>query len=315
MRTTMRGCILAASCLIAVGLIAGGVANRASAAAVEAKKEELSESYRGSKRDDDAYQKIAPFKLFDNLHYVGPGYVSVWLVPTPAGIILLDTAQEPYVDHVLDSIKKSGFDVKDIKYIVLSHGHLDHVGGAARIQELSGARVVALAEDWDLIERIGTTPGRNGAALPRMPKRDMVVKEGDTLTLGNQTLKIYKHPGHTAGSLSAEFTVYDNGRAHKALMFGGPGPRGGIAGATQFQQSMDRVAAIPGIEVGVNVHSWLASYPFPNGGILERQIKLKTRKAGEPHPFVDAASWQQWVKMAQVGAVKYLADAKAKGAP
>lgn len=311
MRTTMRTGLFAASFLIAAGLIAGGVA----AAAPEAKKEELSESYRGSKRDDQAYQKIAPFKLFDNLHYVGPGYVSVWLVPTSAGIILLDTAQEPYVDHVLDSIKKSGFDVKDIKYIVLSHGHLDHVGGAARIQELSGARVVALAEDWDMIEKIGVTPGRNGSPAPRMPKRDMVVKEGDTLTLGNETLKFYKHPGHTAGSLSAEFTVYDNGAPHKALMFGGPGPRGGIAGATQFQQSVDRVAAIPGVEVAVNVHSWLSSYPFPNGGILERAIRLKTRKAGEANVFVDPASWQQWLVIAKKGAADYVAEAKAKGAP
>src|SRR5262245_2961166 len=172
-------------------------------AAQTAKKEELSESYRGSQKENVEYQKVAPIKVFDNLHYVGPGFVSVWLISTPQGAILIDSAQEPYVDHVIDSIKKSGFALTDIKYIVLSHGHLDHVGGAARIQELSGARVAALAEDWQLIDRIGTTPGRNNAPPPRMPKRDMVVKEGDTLTLGNTTLKLYKHPGHTAGSLSA----------------------------------------------------------------------------------------------------------------
>src|SRR4029077_3805305 len=125
----------------------------------------------GSQRDNVEYQKIAPFKMFDNLYYVGPGFVSAWLIPTSAGLILLDTAQEPYVDHVIDSIKKSGFDLKDIKYIVLSHGHLDHFGGAARIQELSGARVVALAEDWELIEKAGQTPGRNNAPPPRVPKR------------------------------------------------------------------------------------------------------------------------------------------------
>jgi metallo-beta-lactamase class B len=310
MRTTMRAVMFAATCLIAGTMIGGGAL-----AAAEAKKEELSESYRGSKRNDEAYQKIAPFKLFDNLYYVGPGYVSAWIVPTRDGLIMLDTAQEPYVDHVIDSIKKVGFDPKDIKYIVLSHGHLDHVGGAARLQEMSGARVVALAEDWDLIEKIGVTPGRNGSPPPRMPKRDMVVKDGDTLTLGGETLKFYKHPGHTAGSLSAEFTVFDNGTPHKAFMFGGPGPRGGILGATQFQDSVNRVAQIPGIEVAVNVHSWLSSYPYPNGGILERAIKLKSRKPGEPNVFVDPASWQQWLVMAKKGAVQYLADAKAKGAP
>jgi metallo-beta-lactamase class B len=84
----------------------------------------------------------------------------------------------------MDNIKKVGFDIKDIKYILLSHGHLDHFGGAARIQEASGARVVALAEDWKMIEEVGSRPGRGGGPSPRVPKRDMVVKEGDTLTLG-----------------------------------------------------------------------------------------------------------------------------------
>jgi metallo-beta-lactamase class B len=300
-----------AACFVAAGLLWNtgyGVA------APAAKKEELSESYRGSQRDNQTYQKIAPFKVMDNLYYVGPGYVSVWLIPTSAGIILIDTAQEPYVDHVIDSIKKSGFDPKDIKYILLSHGHLDHVGGAARLQELSGARVAALAEDWDMIEKLGVTPGRNGSAPPRMPKRDMVLKEGDTLTLGSETLKFYKHPGHTAGSLSAEFTVFDNGTPHKAFMFGGPGPRGGVNGAQQFLDSVNRVAAISGIEVAVNVHSWLTSYPYPGGGILERENKLKLRKPGEANVFVDAAAWTQWVKMAQAGAQQYLDEQKKKEA-
>jgi metallo-beta-lactamase class B len=278
------------------------------------KKEELSETYRGSRSRDVEYQKIAPFKVFDNLYYVGPGFVSAWLIPTQDGIIMLDTAQEPYVDHVIDSIRKAGFDIKTIKYIVLSHGHLDHFGGAARIQELSGARVVALEEDWKLIEQVGSAPGRNGVAAPRVPKRDMVVKEGDRLTLGGETLKFYKHPGHTPGSLSAEFTVYDNGVPHKAFMFGGPGPRGGVAGGEQFLQSVERVSQIPGIEVHVQVHSWLASYPYPNGGILERELKLRERKPGEANPFVDPASWQQWMTAMHDGAMKNLADEKAKAA-
>jgi metallo-beta-lactamase class B len=309
MKSIKRMMTLAAASLTAVLLLSGTVAS----VAAEPKKEELSESYRGSQRDNVEYQKIAPFKLFDNLYYVGPGFVSAWLIPTSAGLILIDTAQEPYVDHVIDSIKKSGFDPKDIKYIVLSHGHLDHFGGAARIQELSGARVVALDEDWKMMEQFGTRPGKNGVT-DRAPKRDMVAKEGDTLTLGNTSLKIYKHPGHTPGSLSAEFTVYDNGTPHKAFLFGGPGPRNGVTGGAQFVESINRVSQIPGIEVAVNVHSWLTSYPYPNGGILERAILLKARKPGEPNPFVDPAAWQQWLKMAKDGAAKNLEEEKRKAA-
>jgi len=77
---------------------------------------------------------------------------------------------------------------------------------------------------------------------------------------------------------------------------------------------LERASQIQGVEVAVNVHSWLASYPFPNGGILERAIKLKARKPGEPNPFVDAASWKQWLVIAKAGAVKNLEDEKRKAA-
>ncbi len=302
-----------AMALLSAALLLGGSYTMAAAADAQ-KKEELSESYRGSQRNNVEYQKIAPFKVFDNLYYVGPGYVSVWLLSTPQGAILLDTAEEPYVDHVIDSIQKVGFKMSDIEYIVLSHGHLDHIGGAAKIQQLSGARVVALEEDWVLIDRVGSSPGRNNTPPPAMPKRDMVVKEGDTLSLGGETLTFYKHPGHTPGSLTATFTVFDNGAPHKAILFGGPGPRNGVVGGQQFVESVDRVAQIPDIDVHVQIHSWLASYPYTNGGILEREIKLKARKPGEPHPFVSAADWKQWLVEARAGGVKNLEMEKAKAA-
>ena len=300
--------------LIAAGLVFLSSAPIALAATAAPHKEELSETYRGSRSNDVEYQKIAPFKVFDNLYYVGPGFVSAWLVPTPEGIIMIDTAQEPYVDHVIGNIKKLGFDIKGIKYIILSHGHLDHFGGASRIQQLSGARVAALDEDWKMIEQAGSTPGRGNTPPPAVPKRDMVVNEGDTLTFGGETLTFYKHPGHTPGSLSAVFTVYDNGVPHKAFMFGGPGPRGGVAGGEQFLASVERVAQIPGIEVHVQVHSWLASYPYPNGGVLERQLKLAERKPGEPNPFVDPESWRQWMIIVHDGALKNIEDEKVKAA-
>jgi metallo-beta-lactamase class B len=309
---TKHTAAFAAGCLAAALMLSGGFAFAQPTDAP--KKEELSETYRGSQSRNVEYQKIEPFKVFDNLYYVGPGFVSVWLLSTPDGAILLDTAQEPYVDHVISSIQKVGFKLTDIKYIVLSHGHLDHFGGATRIQKLSGARVVALDEDWKMMEQFATRPGKNGARPDEAPKRDMVVKEGDTLTLGSETLKFYRLPGHTPGSLSAEFTVYDNGTPHKAFLLGGPGPRNGVTGGQQFVDSMNRVANIPGIEVGVNVHSWLASYPYPNGGILERAIALKARKPGEPNVFVDPESWKQWVKVAQAGAAKNLEAEKAKAA-
>jgi metallo-beta-lactamase class B len=214
----------------------------------------------------------------------------------------------------MDNIRKEGFDLKDIKYILLSHGHLDHFGGAARIQEASGARVAALDEDWKMIEQVGSRPGRDGAP-PRVPKRDMVVKEGDTLTLGGTTLKFYHHPGHTPGVLSAEFTVYDNGTPHKALWQGGGGYRGGLAEAEEAVETTNRLAQMPGIEVLVMIHSWAGgANGYPNGGVLERAQLLAKRKPGDPNPFVDPAAWTQFIKQAQVNAAKNVEEEKRKAA-
>jgi metallo-beta-lactamase class B len=295
-----RIAILAACCAVAASAVA------------QQKQEQLSETYRGSRRNDVEYQKVAPFKVFDNLYYVGPGFVSVWLIPTSNGLILVDAAQEPYVDHVIDSIRKVGFDPRDIKYILISHGHLDHFGGVARIQQLSRARVAALDEDWQLIEATGRTPGRDNVPAPQAPGRDMVVKDGDSITLGNTSLEIYKMPGHTPGSASFEFTVLDGGRSHKAFLFGGPGPRGGVQGAEQFLASVGRLAQIPGVQVSVPVHSWLNDFPYPNGGVFERAQKLAQRKPAEAHAFVDPESWQVWVKQVQAGAVRNLEQEKQK---
>jgi metallo-beta-lactamase class B len=272
--------------------------------------ETLSESYRGSQRDNVEYQKVAPIKVFDNLYYVGPGFVSVWLIPTSDGLVLVDSAQEPYVDHVIDSIRKMGFDPRNIKYILITHGHLDHFGGAAKIQALSKARVAMLEEDWQLVD--AAAKGTSNRPPAAAPQRDLVIKEGDEIRSGDTSIKVHKLPGHTPGSASFEFTVLDGSRRHRAFVFGGPGQRNGVEGGTQFLASIERLQRdFAEIEVPVHVHSWLATYPYPNGGIFERAQALARRGPGEPHPFVDNASWRQWLTTAHDGTLKYIEGAKA----
>lgn len=277
--------------------------------------ETLSESYRGSQSRNVEYQKIAPFKVMDNLYYVGPGSVSVWLIPTNAGLILIDAAQEPYVDYVIENVRKVGFDPKNIKYVLLTHGHLDHFGGANKIKALSGARIALSEADWNFMLNNEATAIKNGRAPQpgnEAPKKDMVIKEGDTITLGDTKLKVSILPGHTPGSPSYEFTAFDQGKGYKAFVFGGPGPRNGVDGGTEFLKSIERLEKEHAdVQVAVNVHSYLNSYPYPNGGILERR-DVKAKNPNGANPFIDNASWRQWLKMAHEGAVKFIADEKAK---
>jgi len=301
----------AATCLVPA--LSSGIFESPAFAAGQTAAEPLSKTYRITRARDVEFQKIEPFKVFDNLYYVGPGYVSVWLLTTPEGNILFDSAQEPYVDHVINNIRKVGVDPKSIKYIILSHGHLDHVGGAARIQEASGARVVAAEEDWKMIEQMGGRPGRGGGPSPRVPKRDMVVKERDTLTLGGQTLTFHQTPGHTPGVLTTEgITLHDGGVRYKAIVWGGAGYRGGLAEAEQSVESVDKVARIQGVEVNLQIHSWAGDSGYPGGGVLERVEKLKSRKPGSPHPFVDPSTFTQWVKRTRDGATRAVQEERQK---
>ena len=322
MRAAQRVATLVVAGVMASALVAaqgGGGRGRGQAPATN---ETLSQTFRESHGRDVEYQKsLAGFKMFDNLYHVGVGTVSTWLIPTTAGLILIDSSQEPYVDHVLDNIRNLGFDPKDIKYILIVHGHLDHFGGAARIKELSGARVGLTEADWKMVDdvakqlqdRPATQPPFNRAV--QRDARDLTLKDGDVVTLGKTSLKVYVLPGHTPGSASFEFTVYDNGKAYKAFMFGGPEPRDGVEGGKKFLASVNRLAQLePDVQVGLLIHSWLANSTYPNGGTFERMVKLQSRKPGDPNPFVDPASWQAWMPKLKMVAEKYIADEQAKAA-
>ncbi len=235
-------------------------------------------------------QIIEPFKVFDNLYHVGPCYVSVWILTTPEGHIMFDSTQEPFVDMVIENIAKVGLDIEDVRYILINHGHTDHAGGAARLQELSGARVLAVEGDWPLIEALPGRPNnRDPEGRPnRVPERDIVVREGDTLELGDQHLRLHAGPGHTPGVMVVEGIVLRDGADSYNAIWGNAGGGGeGLAGAEQGLRNANLMASITDIRVNMRTHSWQDPNGAPGGGIHERATLLPARQPGDPHPFVD----------------------------
>jgi len=151
-------------------------------------------------------------KVFDNLYWLGQTEYSVWAVTTSAGIIVIDTIFDYSVeDEVVDGMKKVGLDPANIKYVIVSHGHSDHSGGARLLQDRFHAHVLMSAADWDLLDRSSGTK----------PTRDMVVTDGQKLTLGDTTLTMYITPGHTPGTISTIIPVKDNGQPHTVAEWGG----------------------------------------------------------------------------------------------
>ena len=166
---------------------------------------------------------------FDNLYYLGSGWVSAWLLKTSDGLVLIDalnTAEE--VDRlIVGGMKKLGLDPKQIKLLVITHGHGDHYGGARRIQEIvggAGVRVVMSEQDWRMTAtQLEFASPLWPAAPVRDPQRDLAAREGDVIRQGDSTLTMHITPGHTLGTLSPVIEVREGGRMHRALIWGGTG--------------------------------------------------------------------------------------------
>jgi metallo-beta-lactamase class B len=217
-----------------------------------------------------------PVKVFDNLYFLGQTEFSVWAITTSQGIILLDAIFDYSVeDEVVGGLKKLGLDPTQIKYVMVSHGHLDHAGGAKFLQERFGARLLMSAADYDLLDRDNPS---------WKPRRDLVVTDGQQLTLGDTTVTFYITPGHTEGTVSTIFPVRDGSRRHVVAEWGGtlfnfgpirPRLQAYAASAERFKQ----IAAKAGADVMLSNHTVY-------DGSKTKLPAVQKRQPGQPHPYV-----------------------------
>jgi len=226
---------------------------------------------------------MEPVKLFDNLYAVGNSEATVHALVTSQGIILIDSGYADRVEtEVVAGLKQVGLDPAKVKYVLVGHGHGDHFGGSSYFQEHYGAKVGLTAADWDVM--YPATPPANATANQVKPKRDLVLAEGQPLTLGDTTVTFVAIPGHTPGSLAFIFPVKEGRQRHVAGLFGGTiltADRITTPGLQQYVQSIEHyldVAKKMKVDVEVQNHALFDMTP-------ERLAKLKTRKSGETNPF------------------------------
>jgi metallo-beta-lactamase class B len=234
-----------------------------------------------------------PVKVFDNLYYVGEKEYSAWAVTTSAGIIVIDTIWAHSVeDEIVGGLRKLGLDPANIKYALVSHAHIDHIGGAKYLQEKFGTRVVMSAADWDFAEQTTRVPDEI------KPKRDVVAPDGYKLILGDTTLSLHLTPGHTPGTVSTIFTAKDGGRSHTVATWGGTGFNFELSPQT-FQTYINSAVSYQNV-----VKQAGADILLSNHTRLDESLKkfegLAKRKPGDPHPFVVGQdSVQRYVKVAE----------------
>lgn len=158
----------------------------------------------------------APFRIVGNVYYVGTAGLSSFLIADPAGLILIDGGLPESAPLITANIKRLGFRLGDIRYLLNNHSHADHAGGLAALQRASGATLVASRGDAaDLIA--GRTRDRPelGRFPPARPAR--MVHEGSIIRVGNTMLTAHLTPGHTDGATSWSLRTKDRGRTIKVL--------------------------------------------------------------------------------------------------
>ena len=162
---------------------------------------------------------VPPVALFDNLYYVGNSYVCAYILKTSDGLIMIDTLYGEFSQKTIDAMKQVGLNPKDIRYVIVTHGHSDHYGGAKLVQGISNARVALTESDWTLMEN-----SRRGDddVIVHIGARDIVIKDGDTLTLGRYDFEVLHHSGGTrrvSRPWNSRSTIRE--RKYKAFLFGG----------------------------------------------------------------------------------------------
>jgi len=156
---------------------------------------------------------IAPFPVIGAIDYVGTEGLAAYLIHTPAGAILIDATMEQNADLIARNIVARGVKLRDVKLILVSHAHFDHVGAAAALKRVTGAKLVAGAGDRAALDS-GIPPGETNYGVIRFPAAhvDRAVSDGERITLGGITLRAVATPGHTPGCTSWAMRIPQRGR-------------------------------------------------------------------------------------------------------
>ncbi len=157
-----------------------------------------------------------PAKVADNLYFIGTKVHNSWAIVGSQGIIIIEALYDYAAnDEILGGLKKLGLDKNQVKYVILSHAHADHDGGARLLQdEIPAAHLIYGAEDWESVDKSANHAGGK-------PKHDVVGTDGMKVSVGDAAIQIVTMPGHTPGTLSFLFEVRDNGKPLRFAHVGG----------------------------------------------------------------------------------------------
>jgi metallo-beta-lactamase class B len=239
-------------------------------------------------------QPVKPFQIIGNIYYVGTNNLACYVIKSNAGLILLDTAMQESGPIVRANIEALGFKLNDIKIMLSSHAHFDHVAGHADMKAATGAKVCATKADAEILESGGKKGFHPIAPYYKPVKVDEILKDGATVRLGEVAMTAHLTPGHTEGNTAWTMTTEDNGKKYNVVftssMSINPGVRmvnnptwAGVAEA--YAKSFQILKSLP-CDVFLGPHA-----PF-----FAMAEKVK-RLGAQPNPFIDPQGFRRFITM------------------
>jgi metallo-beta-lactamase class B len=239
---------------------------------------------------------IEPFKMFDNVYYVGDKWVSSYLITSGKSLLLVDTLEFPYSQWIPINIKKLGFAPDALEYLLITHAHSDHVAGAGYLQGLYDTKVVMAKEDVELLNKQAI---KNDFTMPAI---NFFPEDKESLKFGDNEIRFYKTPGHTDGCMSIALTVYDQNQPEQAFITCGNGTNfSGIERSKEYLSSIKRIrdisATSPQVTVNMPTHPHLGQL-FTRRDLMEQQRNT--------NPFVDKSGFHQFLDLLKERGIKKL---------
>lgn len=232
-----------------------------------------------------------PFRIAANLYYVGTYDLACYLITTPQGYILINTGLAASVTQIKENINTLGLKYADIKILLTTQAHYDHVGAMAIIKKQTGAQLLVHEKEAEVLKDGGHSDyalgGKGSSFKPVTP--DRLLQDGDTIQLGNMKLQLLHHPGHTKGSSSFLFTVHDGQRSYNVLIANMP--------SIVTDKSFDAISNYPEIKgdyaytlkvmKNISFDLWLASHASQ----FNLHSKHQPGDAYNPSAFADRAGY------------------------
>lgn len=263
---------------------------------------------------DQESRYMEPFKIYGNVYYVGDTWVCVHIVDTGNGLLMIDSGNCGATDMLIHTIWSSGFNPADIKWIVLSHGHVDHIGGVNFMRKMFGSKVYLGKPDALMFKEHPELSFIQDSANigDSIFEPDEIIRDGDIKKFGNTEIQFYMVPGHTMGTIACFFNIFDGAEVKRAGYYGGFGfntlQKDYLIeiGDTEYKNRQIYLNSLGKVR-NEHVDVFLGNHTN-NNNLMEKAAYLKEHP-GE-NPFVDTSAWGKYLDEKKNALLEFMADPK-----